>query len=182
MRYFEIIESRLDEGRDAPLYHGAGLASAISILKENEIWASTQQHKTAMAALGVNHMADKTDTEFGVSLSRDIRISRNFGEVVFELDQRKLAQRYKIIPFDYWTASNPKGQSVRAKGPNAPGDRYEAEEFLIGSITPLNRYLIAIHLTQKVFDKYERDFPKHAAMVLYHPLLKVDGRSLKEIS
>jgi hypothetical protein len=188
MRYFEIIgETRLDEGRDAPLYHGSGLVGAASIIKGNEIWGATQHEITALNNMGRGDPMEDHPTMFGVSLSRNIRIARGFGDVVFELDQRKLAQTYKIIPHDYWSAGNPHSKKLSKRAQSTEkenGDRYEYEEFVLGSIMPLKRYLTAIHITTKVFNTFEESKKRRPEMstcvslVLNHPLLKVDGKLL----
>jgi len=172
MRYYEILQTRLIEGRDAPLYHGSSVAGALSILKGDEIWAGTQHQKSALSGLGRKGDAPV----FGVSLSRNMRTAFYFGAAVFEIDQRRLAQNYKIIPFDYWSAGNPKDISKRGKG---PGNQYEYEEFCVGSIKPLRRYLRAIHMTSRSLAWIEESFPSSTCgLLLHHPLLKVDGKAL----
>lgn len=105
---------------------------------------------------------------FGVSLTRNFKVGQNyFGDVVFELDQQRLAQRYKIIPFNYWNSDDEtlpyKTGTARAQSTNRDvlEDRpNEFEEFLVGDIDNLSKYLKHIWLDRhgnnnKVFKKYE---------------------------
>jgi len=170
MRYFEII----NEGRDAPLYHGSGIGAAISILKGNEIWAATQHEESRLNNLGNNINSEPV---FGVSLSRNREMAFGFGDVVFMIDQTKLSQRYKIIPFDYWSAGIAHNRYIKTKrsdSVNNLGDRYEYEEFCVGSITPLNRYLMAILMTQKKYSYIENNYSiKDTEILIKHPLLRI---------
>lgn len=142
----------LTEARMAPLYHGTSVDSASNILKYNMINGMTQQ--TAPHLSGRKIEKYKTgwhDGErhliSGVSLSRNPRIAFNFGPIVFEFDQAKLMQNYKIRPINhFWTrgpANDPHNPARQVAGKNK--DWYnESEEFLIGSLKEMDKYLISI--------------------------------------
>jgi hypothetical protein len=172
MKWDEII----NEGRDAPLYHGTSTDTAISILQADSISAMTQHD-----ALAVGRSAPV----FGVSLTRDIRTALDIGQVCFEVSQTKLTQNRKLIPIDFtpfnpshtWSVHNPRSSALtkRAQGSNPHGDRFEHEEFCVGAIAPLNRYLVAIHVIRKHLSQIERKYGRQAAILLDHPLLKIVG-------
>jgi len=164
MRYFEII----NEGRDAPLYHGTGFSNAIEIIKHDEIKART------------NH-ADRFGTVVtGVSLSRSQEISFDFGQVIFVIDQRKLAQNHKLVPIEYWwiPTRSPKSPTTRSKGRSSHTvtSGNEAEEFCIGSIKPLKRFLISILMKQKSLASLKQAqevTDLNIDLLLNHPLFKM---------
>lgn len=109
----------LVEGRDAPLYHGTSICNGANALHLNMLFAS--------------HAYE--DDPFGVSLTRDLNVAKDFhGEVIFALDQRALAQRYKITPF---AATAHDGMYHGKHTENA-----EYEEVVHGNIVPLDHYLL----------------------------------------
>ena len=86
----------LEEGRDAPLYHGTSLLTATKILESGLLKGS----KSTLPPF----------KKIEVSLSRNIKVPIHHAFhvqdyitcIVFELDQRKLSQNYKIYPYNYW--------------------------------------------------------------------------------
>lgn len=128
MRYREL----LFEGRDAPLFHGTDLVSAISITRHNQIDANQQYE---------HHPR-------GVSLARDYLVARAFGTyfdrvvpVVFVLDQQQLLNsNLKLRP--YRDTSEPGVYRER-----------ESEELVLGDIASLDRYLISINVDMKQLRK-----------------------------
>lgn len=132
------------EGRDAPLYHGTNFLMAAQIINQDSLRAGHDGHML----LGNPEIVD------GVSLSRDIHTARRFGPVVFELDQRALAQRYRIEPVDYFSDDD---EITEVPGQRRRDDRAEAEELVIApEISPLRRYLRAIHYS----GAWVRNYPK----------------------
>jgi hypothetical protein len=87
---------------------------------------------------------------------------QSFGPVVLEIDARKLSQRHKIIPVDgeylhylartKRSASDPKAQKAwkdfndKSGGTGTHELGRMAEEFVVGDIPNLSRYLKAIHV------------------------------------
>src|SRR2546425_589325 len=104
----------LDERAHAPLYHGT---SYYGLMKS--------YHEDALVILkGV-----------ALSFTRDVRMAWEFGSAVLVVDQDKLRQRYRVVPFDYWNQNrNTSPKLVRGKGfrvSPAVGlldNPYEAEE------------------------------------------------------
>jgi hypothetical protein len=178
-RWMRLVEdggaTLITEGRDAPLYHGASFFGAISIIKANEIEASTSQDRSVYTVSN-RPSGDHEQPVHGVSLTRNKRTAFDFGWVVFEIDQRKLAQTNRMLPLDYWSADDPRSKKPTKRGPNQHplGDRYESEEFCVGPIKPLNRYLKAIYMTTRGQSALEHQFsPDQIAPLLNHPLLKI---------
>jgi hypothetical protein len=122
----------INEGRDAPLFHGTGFPNAVHILDDKEIEARTLQ------------FAPNRDGLKGVSLSRSMDVSKRWGPVVFEFDQAKLAHRYRMNPIDYWG----QGREPELAGEARRHGRFaELEEFIDGPIRDPERYLKAIHIS-----------------------------------
>jgi len=133
----------LEEGRDAPLYHGTSLHNAVLIMKNNKLLSNS-------------------DTPLkSISFTRSIKAANHFvfhgkGEntcVIFEVNQRKLTQRYKIEPYNFYNkASNAK--ITRFKGDlNNEWDfegeytvnEYE-ERIIAKEIKNISDYIIKIHI------------------------------------
>ena len=136
----------LTEGRDAPLYHGTDVDSAIRILNANKLVGSYNDHNAPT-----------------ISLTRSIRYAQHFAKdkfsdtvetIVFELDQRKLSQTYKIVPYNYFSDDVP--------------NEYEEVVFTKG-IDNFNKYLLKVH----VFEKPGR--PIKGNVILNHPKLFYKG-------
>ena len=147
----------LFEGRDAPLYHGTSLHTAALILTENVFRAKTAHEDSRLSGLGGNISFGSTGENqvYGVSLTREYQKGLDFGNVSFEIDQRRLAQTNKIIPFDFWGA-NLKSPSLRGHNPYKNADSYEFEEFCVGEIKPATKYIIAIYMKQNRYNFMKR--------------------------
>lgn len=152
--------SQLFERREAPLYHGTSPWTAVAILSDDQILAATGHSPSLIKA------QSKTPMVRGVSLTRDIRIARRFGPVVFVLDQEALASRHKIVPVDYWH------RAPEAKHSRRRGDYHEAEEFCIGDIRPASRYVRSILISPSTKATIERDNGSFYEVLLKHPLLR----------
>jgi hypothetical protein len=123
MRVSEILA----EGRDAPLFHGTKLESAIKIVADNCIYTG----------------CDWRGEGSRVALTRSYPIARKFasaegvcgslGAVVFVMDQRKLAQVLKIKPH----------RDTDASGEYWPD---EQEEMVMGDINPAESYILSINV------------------------------------
>ena len=171
MRYCEITE-----GRDAALYHGTSYHKAIRILASDKLEPNT------------NHISKDRpgslirDIESGISLTRNRRTAFDFGPVVFELDQRALSQRHRIVPVDYWGHSpETKLSGTRRKDRNA-----EAEEFLIGELKPVSKYLVAIHIDPHELERMRRFTPSwmtstDGARLFQNRLLRVGDKSIEPL-
>lgn len=152
---FSDRQEALREGpQGGKLYHGTDVDLAARILDQNKIAALTDQK------IRVNR---EWETIYGVSLTRSFRFAVDWRRAgaIFVLDSDKLRHRYKIIPFDYYN------------------DRREHEEFLVGLIEPLSRYLIGILMTPETAEFCQKEDDKmiegheNYKQLLEHPLLQI---------
>lgn len=156
------FKSFLAESRSAPLYHATTYINVIQILKDNNLKA------------GRTHSGART----AISLTRSINTAWAWREtwrygVVIELNQRKLAQTHSIKPIEveYEWAS----EASRKAYVNKSSGLFE--EYVTKDIKPLDKYLVAIHLTQKLKDRMLLlNDPKDAIELLKNPLVKVHYR------
>jgi len=161
MRWQEIIT----EGRDAPLYHATSVFGALGIITADKIADKTEHSYYSEQDHGV-----------GVSLTRDRRMASHFGDVVFVLDQAKIAHTKKLVPIDYWgLGGEPELVGVGRRQKNYA----EAEEFLIGPLAPLSKYLLGIDISRKLYFELARN-PERNGLILNHPLLLVNGKPKHE--
>jgi hypothetical protein len=164
----------LEEGRDAPLYHATYTEAAAKILKDGVLMGVTK-HKLPNATVA------------GVSLSRDLKTATNLAYhefnhntvVVFELDQRKLAQRHKIKPLNFymtnfWKQEERAGQPARYQNSNFFfGKRNnEYEEFVLGDIKNVDKYIKKIHSTSNLTTERIEKYPN----LHNHPKLFINGK------
>lgn len=157
MRFYEFYQP-LNEGRDAPLYHGMSLEKAASVFKTDTLKASW------------THDIPSLGKVTGTSLSRNSRLK--YGNIVLVLDQAKLSRRFKMIPLDgefmfYKGNSNDRRQKVY--NPFAPGNVSPqlAEEFLVGDIKNLSQYILEIQIALPTMKAppNEADFNSMQALV-----------------
>lgn len=141
------LKHYLEEGRDAPLYHGTHPSAILHILDHGFKPMTTHHNEKLLLSPKPKSIEDRKESK-GISLTRSLKFAKSWGIVVFEFDQRQLSQKYKIIPVNYW--------------PNKPKthDTYEYEEFLVTKkhILNLNKYIKRIHLlsvinTNNFFDE-----------------------------
>jgi len=102
LRYPEIIdEQMLAEGATDILYHYAPVGPAISILKSGKFGLSFLRGEDR------RNMPPGYDFFLSTTRSRVGDYHRTTGNiaVMFVLDGRAIAQRYRVIPVDYWEQS-----------------------------------------------------------------------------
>lgn len=115
--------SQLTEGRDAPLYHGTNLINFVSIMNDGYIGGGDN----------TDAMYDPLGATLTIRASRDYELAKTTFGIrggVFELDQRKIAQRYRIIPFQDEDAG-----ATRDTGAS------EYEEVIVADKLPIDRYM-----------------------------------------
>lgn len=179
MRFSDIIL----EGRDASLWHGyRDIDHVIKALKNDEMLGTSTQRWWKDEKHYTDDQGDVYENSFwmkGISFTRDKKFAQNWGSVVFEIDQKKLSQNYKIIPFSWQKTFS------RKEGAYKPHFKREREEFLIlekepntfmfpdeddfdkprfdvnafktpakKSVKPLSRYLLGIWVDKSVEDIY----------------------------
>jgi hypothetical protein len=160
----------LEEGRAGPLYHATNVDRASFIVGDNKIMAKT-----------IHKLKPDYRTINGVSLTRDYKFAIHFGFhemryftlVIFELDQAKLSQKFKIMPINYYNTTFPIEQGFRpykgarrSQGRHLLGDENnESEEFVLGNIKDVSKYIVKIHvcsdLTKERIDEHYPRLAKH---------------------
>lgn len=127
MRYREIIT----EGRDALLYHGYGNPKhAAMALTSGKMAATSTQRFWADGRRRTEDEPDYKQSYWmkGVSFTRNMRFAMAWGWVVIAVNQARLTQRTKVIPFSwaYHMANDGHNHNFRKEG----------EEFAIVKATP----------------------------------------------
>jgi hypothetical protein len=133
----------LEEGRDAPLYHSTNFTAIKRIIQYDKLEGYTDHYDKFMAQdfygefnpkknVKMKHFTSRESMR-GISLTRSLKSAENWrgGHYIIKLNQRKLAQRHKIIPINIYAAA---GKNKHAK------DEELFEEFVIGSIKNLHEY------------------------------------------
>lgn len=126
----KTFEQFLAEGRDAPLYHKSA-RGANQIVAQDRIEGRTDHQRHSPR---------------GVSLTRSFDTALKWrgdgdgylggGEIIFQLDQSKLIHNHKISPINI--------QYRWKNGDSTSKEEQLFEEFVVGDIYPLSRYLTAL--------------------------------------
>lgn len=132
----KIAGIQLDETIEQTLYHGTTLDNALSILYDNVMYGDTQLN----------------DNQTGVSTTRNLKFAENFAEmrseeydnqyVIFELDKDKLANNYKIVPYN----------DLLAYDTDYSYDLLEYEEVVIGNIFNILNYIKNVYVSQEAYE------------------------------
>ncbi len=124
------------------LYHSTTYDRAINILDDNTIYGASKQ--TIKTKLGTNNSNynEQSKTYNDVSLTRDWKL--DFSDVQFILDRDLLVRDFgkQLVPFDFFHISG------KHKGDPNRTDVYEAEEFFIGDLPNLSKYLLGIRIME----------------------------------
>lgn len=182
MRFREIMS----EGRDAPLYHAFNKPVHASMaMKNNCLLATSTQRFWADGRRRKEDWPDYQNSFWmkGVSFTRDIHYAMMWGVIVFQIDQRILTQRTKVIPFNW--GYHIKDYSGEYPGIKPQNHKREREEYAVvkktpdtymrpeedgggfdtnrfqepeGKIGPLNKMLTGIYLeTEYALERYSHD-------------------------
>lgn len=134
----------LNEGRDAPLYHGTSMTNATRIIDSDVLEARETPDS-------VKSFTDWDITKRKViSTSRSYKFSAAWNEnrgAVFELDQRVIAQTNRIVPYNFF--------NDRTRVADLPHNVWinQHEEAIVGNLNPLSRYLLRIIISsESIFD------------------------------
>jgi hypothetical protein len=129
---------RLDEINKPWLYHATDFKRAKSILEQDMMHAATYQ---TIDGRGYS----------GVSLTRDLSFAKHFQMpatgCIFRFDRDRLRHNYKLFPFSYHKSrqhKNPEGGRID-----------EAEEFLVGHLKHVSRYLDAILVAHDIEQRFQ---------------------------
>lgn len=136
----------LNEGRDAPLYHGTFASSFLSIVEKGAIEPRTFHNakillKNPIAGdptvkIGTpNAYAKYFGGIIGVSMTRNLKFASEWASgIVLQFDQAALARNFEIIPTNYF--NRPK---------SIPGRSFEFEEFVVtNKLINLQKYCTGI--------------------------------------
>ena len=128
----------ITEAKSAPLYHATRYGNAGFILGENTLKPSRRAGQ-----LGGNNIAQ------AISLTRSIKTARDWvptdTRVIFELDQNKLAQNYKITPVNMANVWRDSGTRSDDRRPMLNSKHEELfEEMVNKPITDLSKYLTKV--------------------------------------
>jgi hypothetical protein len=141
----------------SPLYHATTSKNILAIIDANKLTAITT-HNLSLP----NKPLRWENNKRGVSLTRDYAFAKFWGKkfnkykgdftdgfCILVLDQEKLIQNHKLIPVNYFKNHT-----------NIEKDGFEitdeAEEFVIGSIENLDRYIIRIDVPKSVIIQFEK--------------------------
>ena len=142
MKVIELILER----RMASLYHWMSVPKAESVFDE-DAFNQTWKHQTK-------------EGEFdGISLSRNDKFTYGGKAVRLTLDQGALASRYKILPLDaerafHYSIETPAWDRMKDRRINSRHAQQYAEEFVVGKIKHLHKYITHIEIS-----KYVRSSP-----------------------
>lgn len=172
----------------ANLYHAIKIKYALNALEKNALDAYSIQRYWSGGKRKKDNEPDYDDSYFyrGISLTRDKQYAIKWENIIFEFDQQKLKQKYKIIPYNWgYSISNTNRQNYKK----------EKEEFLIvskteksypddidflkmlekpgGTIKPLDKYLIGIYINERTYNVYTKNDTK-----IYEPFEKIKKHPL----
>lgn len=113
----------LTEARMAPLYHSTRWAAIEDIMKKGI------EPRTIQSIVKLYGWNKGGIMRTGVSTTRNLGFAKawNGGGPIIELDQQKLTQNYKIVPFQYWSSTTREMEKVKNYG----SYHNEYEEFII---------------------------------------------------
>lgn len=138
MRISQIFET-MNSGQLA--YHATSLESISNILSSNALRSDTEHLKTDLYPELKRNEPLNQQTISGVSLTRDKLFAEAWSDVILVIDLGKLKQTYKI-------------KQVAFYGDDVNNNREESEEFVIGSIKNLYKYLVGIYFPKRLENKY----------------------------
>tara|TARA_R110000782_G_scaffold65140_1_gene132658 strand:+ start:149 stop:790 length:642 start_codon:yes stop_codon:yes gene_type:complete len=141
------------------LYHSTFIDNLINILTTNEIQANTQQ--TIKTSLN----KDTNNQYNGVSFTRDHSYDYNEFKLIFDGDLIKRDYGKNIVPHDWArnTSSYDIGPKSAPSRKSAPTENSESEEFLVGPLKNVKKYLLGIQLlkpTDSTMEWFRDDEPE----------------------
>jgi hypothetical protein len=136
------FKSYLEEGRDAPLYHATGSNNINQIIESDKLQGRIYD-------TGVKSNKRFAAATKGVSLTRNFKFAKYWHgghSFIFELDQRKLTQRYKVVPFNFFQNEMKAPREKELKDGLGPSGFNEYEEVLVGTLYNLKKYVTKLHV------------------------------------
>lgn len=183
MRFKEIIDEAVT---DDYLYHATYVENADKIIRSNKIEARTfhTENKHLRFNLigikpadikppGTMSFIPNRESIQGVSLTRSLPLARSwipYG-IVLVFDRKMLMTKFRLVTLTYYEHRNRAtfGESLS-----------EAEEFLLGDLTNIERYLRAIYISQKTANAVKNKIEpfedaESTTNIMNHPLLTIHG-------
>ena len=142
MRLIDLYEA---VGRSAPLYHSTNLESIVNILTTNQLAADTS-HAMMYINPVLRGKPEGNKKLAGVSLTRSKAFADDWADVVIVLDQEKIRHNKKLIPINYF--------NDEPDGSYSAQDREEFEEFVVGAVTPLDKFISGIYFPARLENDY----------------------------
>lgn len=157
----------LFEARVANLYHGTNALSAARIIRDDRLEPRSNHVKGNLNIQSGTQ--DYAQLVSGISLTRDRDFALSWGtEVVFELDQNRLRQNYRLAPIDYMSDLARPG----TKKYQPHRRREEREEFVITERPiQLSRYLTGLMIDWAAYNEVKDDDEYEA--LINHPMLRI---------
>lgn len=126
----------LEESRSAPLYHGTSMPVLRNILVKKQGIQPRTRHTHKKLMMNAGTASESMRGVQGVSASRNMHFASLFRSgFVLELDQRLLAQRYKIVPIQYFQSDEYDSGSFPARSSGNLGKKFDSdneyEEFIV---------------------------------------------------
>jgi len=147
------------------LFHSTRVDSLIIILTTNQIQAKTEQTINTRLNKNINNQYDSETKKYkGVSLSRNQNY--NYGDMKLILDGDLIKRDYgkNIIPHDWARVTSNKEIGPKSKPErNNWQDSSESEEFLIGPLKNVKKYVLGIQLlkdTELIINWFIDDEPE----------------------
>lgn len=147
---FGFVQFVNEEASRAPLYHAIKFDRAKKALQENKLDCYSFQRIWPEGKRLKDDQPGYYNSQYlrGISLTRDFEYAKSWNDIVFEFDQEKLKQKWRIVPYNW-------GYSIGGEYKQGVRMKREREEFLItgitkeklnlknpvGSIYPLDKYL-----------------------------------------
>ena len=130
----------LQEGRDAPLYHGTTIYQFLSIYRDDVLRGGN----TPDSMGHIKSVRVSLDWYVAAQIGQDMDVSG----VVIGLDQSRLAHTYKMIPY------------ADQRACPRSGDDSESEEMIItDGISPLSKYVIDYKIDPDSLDHVIDEWP-----------------------
>lgn len=117
----KTFRQHLNEGRDAPLYHGTSIENSILIMNSGFLSPGEfQEHGYPFSTISATR-DPRYATMHASNVARETGTSGTYFTAVFVLDQAKILQRHKILPHDdfpnsrkdgYWNHNPEDGEMV----------------------------------------------------------------------
>ena len=117
------------------LYHSTFISRVMEIITNNKIEAKTTQKI-------LTKFNDESKSYNGVSLTRNVNLIFSDIQLILDGDAIKRDFGKRVIPHDYFAQFG-----TKTKADNSRSDYNESEEFFIGTLEPISKYLLGIRFT-----------------------------------